>query len=154
MANGSVLAICIGSEAGAPMQQQQTVYAIEGQGLEGDRYSRGEGSFNKGRQGKRQVSLINGAFFAGSGFDYVDTRRNIVTLGVELMDLIGKEFQVGEATLRGVKYCDPCLRPSVLSGKSVAFRDVFHDRGGLIAEVVKSGMFKVGDSVVPPKKDY
>ena len=154
MANGSILALCIGSVAGAQMLQVESVQAIEGQGLEGDRYSRGEGSFNKGRQGKRQVTLINGCFFAGSGFEYVDTRRNIVTLGVELMDLIGKEFQVGEATLRGVKYCDPCLRPSKLSGKSIAFRDAFHDRGGLVAEVIKSGMLKVGDAVVPPKKDY
>jgi hypothetical protein len=51
MANGSVLAICIGSIAGGQMGQVQTVQAIEGQGLEGDRYARGEGSYNKGRQG-------------------------------------------------------------------------------------------------------
>jgi hypothetical protein len=154
MANGTIQAICIGTVAGGPMQSIQSVEAIAGEGLQGDRYSRGEGSFNKGRQGKRQVTLINGCFFLGSGFDYVDTRRNIVTLGVELMDLIGKEFRVGEALLRGVKYCDPCLRPSALSDKSIAFKDVFHDRGGLVAEVIESGMLNVGDSVIPPKKDY
>jgi len=70
------------------------------------------------------------------------------------MDLIGREFRVGEALLRGVKYCDPCLRPSVLSGKKIAFKDIFHDRGGLVAEVLESGVLKVGDLVVPPKKHY
>lgn len=154
MANGTVKAICIGAVAGGPMQAVQSAEAIAGQGLSGDRYSRGEGSFNKGRQGKRQVTLINGCFFPDRGFEYVDTRRNIVTLAVELMDLIGKEFRVGEALLRGIKYCDPCLRPSKLSGKTAAFKDVFHDRGGLVAEVLEGGLIKVDDLVVPPKKDY
>lgn len=154
MANGTIQAICIGAIAGGPMQLVQSAEAIAGQGLSGDRYSRGEGSFNKGRQGKRQVTLINGCFFPGSGFEYVDSRRNIVTLGVELMDLIGKDFRVGVALMRGVKYCDPCLRPSVLSGKKIAFRDFFHDRGGLVADVIESGELKVGSLILPPKKNY
>jgi MOSC domain-containing protein len=154
VASGTIKAICIGAVAGGLMQVVQSAEAIAGQGLNGDRYSRGEGSFNKGRQGRRQVTLINGSFFPGSGFEYVETRRNIVTLGIELMDLIGKEFRVGEALMRGVKYCDPCLRPSALSGKTTAFKDVFHDRGGLVAEVLESGMIRVDDLVIPPKKNY
>jgi len=54
MTNGTVEAICISATAGGPMQAIESVEAIAGQGLSGDRYSRGEGSFNKGRQGKRQ----------------------------------------------------------------------------------------------------
>src|SRR3989338_10088130 len=101
---GHVTHICIGPVAGGQMQEVQEVQALENSGLEGDRYCRGEGSFNKDRQGKRQVTLINGLFLEGSGFDPVDTRRSIVTLGVELMDLIGKEFQIGDAVFYGVKY--------------------------------------------------
>jgi MOSC domain-containing protein YiiM len=100
------------------------------------------------------VTLINALFVQGSGFEYVETRRNIATLGVELMDLIGQEFAVGDAMMRGLEYCYPCLRPSVLSNKNIAFRDAFHDRGGLVAEVLKSGLIRVGSPVIPPKKHY
>lgn len=158
MANGTVGVICIAPHAGAPMQALREVEAIAGQGLKGDRYSRGEGSFNKGAQGKRQVTLINMLFFAGCKFDYLDTRRNLVTAGVELMWLIGRDFQVGGAKLRGVKYCEPCDRPNKLAGERLrgapVFRDAFHDRGGLIAEVVEGGIIRVGDPVIPPPKNY
>jgi hypothetical protein len=157
MANGTVAAICICPSAGADMQAVEEVEAITGQGLNGDRYSTGEGSFNKGAQGKRQVTLINGIFFEGSGFEYIDSRRNIVTIGVELMWLIGREFQIGMAKFRGVKYCEPCTRPNKLGRKKLVaepFNIVFHDRGGLIAEVVEGGVIKVGDTVIPPPKGY
>jgi MOSC domain-containing protein YiiM len=55
--------------------------------------------------------------------------------------------------MRGVKYCDPCDRPSKLSGKG-NFRDAFHDRGGLVAEILEGGTIKIGDAVVPPAKGY
>src|SRR6185436_8169620 len=104
MSVGKVVAICIGPSAGASMISLPEVQAIAGEGLEGDRYARGEGSFNKGKKGNRQVTLINGKFFKGSSFSYIDCRRNLVTLDIELMWLLGKEFRVGNAVLRGVKY--------------------------------------------------
>jgi hypothetical protein len=41
-----------------------------------------------------------------------------------MMWLIGCEFQIGKARLRGQYYCDPCLRPSSLSGKTEKFLEV------------------------------
>lgn len=154
MPKGLVLGIAIGPIAQEPMQNRFEVMAIEGQGLEGDRYSRGEGSYNKGNVGKRQVTLINAAFIPTSGFTFIETRRNIMTSGVELMWLIGKEFDIGDARFRGVKYCDPCLVPSALAKKEIRFADVFHDRGGLVAEVVKGGLIRINSPIVPPKKEY
>jgi hypothetical protein len=43
-----------------------------------------------------------------------------------------------------VKYCDPCLKPAILSNKDIPFRDAFHDRGGLVAEVLSSGLIRIG----------
>lgn len=154
MSNGVVVAICIAHVARSPMTRVNAVEAIAGQGLKGDRYCTGEGSFNKEEVGRRQVTLINALFFKGSGFDYIDTRRNIVTRDVELMSLIGKEFQIGGARMRGVKYCDPCLRPSQSSGEGRSFKEAFFDRGGLIAEVLEGGLIKVKDPIVPPFKNY
>lgn len=121
MVNGNVVAICISPVAGGKMEEVEVVEAIAGDGLAGDRYSTGEGSFNRNQRGRRQVTLINSIFFKDSGFEYTESRRNIVTHGLELMWLIGREFQVGNARLVGRHYCDPCLRPSKLAGKKQKF---------------------------------
>ncbi len=152
--NATVKGICIGPEAGKPMIRVKKVRAIAGRGLEGDRYATGNGSFNRGRQGKRQVTLMNAIFFKGSGYGFADSRRNIFTEGVELMDLIGKEFTIGEARFRGVKYCDPCERPKKLSRKRKSFKTAFFDRGGIVAEIIEDGIIEVGDPVIPPPKGY
>lgn len=154
MPNGSVTALCIAPTAGAPMQLVEVVTAIAGAGLEGDRYASGNGSFNREKTGTRQVTLINVRFFLGSGFSYVDTRRNIVTADVELMWLIGREFRIGEAVMRGVKYCDPCHRPTKLGGLERNFKEEFSDCGGLVAEVLESGIIRVCDEIIPPPKGY
>src|SRR3989344_1125199 len=149
-----VIGIFICPVAGERMQEVLEVEAITGAGLKGDRYCAGAGSFNKGAQGRRQVTLINGIFFEGSGFYYPESRRNIVTMDVELMWLIGKEFQIGAAKFRGVKYCDPCNRPNTLCGKERSFKEAFFDRGGIIAEIIKGGLIRVADVVIPPSKGY
>jgi polar amino acid transport system substrate-binding protein len=148
MVNGNVVAIFIAPIAGGKMEEVEIAEAIAGVGLWGDRYSMGEGSFNRGRQGRRQVTLINALFFQDSGFEYAESRRNIVTRGVELMWLIAREFQIGKARFRGQYYCDPCLRPTRLSGKTEKFLEAFSDRGGLVAEVLESGTIRKGDSVI------
>ena len=154
MARGAVSAICIAPSAGAPMHFVERVEAIAGEGLAGDRYARGEGSFNKGLQGNRQVTLINTFFVEKSGFNFLETRRNIVVRGIELMDQIGHEFCIDDVVLHGIKYCDPCTRPSALSGNPLSFRDTFYDRGGLVAKIVRGGFLEIGSSVVPRTKNY
>jgi hypothetical protein len=155
MPNGIVVAICISSTKGGEMQSVSEVEAIAGAGLKGDRYCTGEGSFNKDEAGKRQVTLINSLFFEDSGFVYTDVRRNIVTNGIELMWLIGRDpFKIGDATMRALKYCDPCLRPNKLAGIKYSFQDAFFDRGGIIAEILEGGIIRVNDDVIPPKKGY
>lgn len=151
--NGTVMAICISPNRGGPMKLVDLVEAIVGAGLSGDRYCIGEGSFNKGNVGKRQVTLMNAIFFKGTEFNYTDSRRNLFVEGTELMYLIGKEFTIGEVRMRGLKYCDPCDRPSKLSGKP-GFKENFHDRGGLVAEILTGGIIKMGDLLIPPDKGY
>jgi hypothetical protein len=155
MPKGSVAALFISPAAGAPMQWMAAVEAIAGKGLKGDRYATGEGSFNKDKPGERQVTLINAHFFVSSGFQYVESRRNIVTWGVELMWLIGREFAIGNAIFRGLKYCDPCTRPNkLIDKKAPLFRDAFHDTGGIIAEVLKGGLITANSAIIPPPKGY
>lgn len=154
MSYGMVVAICIAPTAGAPMESLRETRAIRSRGLQGDRYATGSGSFNQGRPGKGQVTLMNALFFPGSGYEYHESRRDLFVLDVELMWLIGRRFQIGEAWFRGMKYCDPCMRPSRLLGREDSFQAAFFDRGGLVAKVVKGGIIKVGDTVIPPPKGY
>lgn len=146
--------ICISPQKGEPMKIVTEVMAIEGCGLEGDRYAEGKGSFHEGKIGNGQVTLMNAIFFDDSEFKFIHSRRNILVRGVELMWLIGREFTIGDAVFRGEKYCDPCPRPSKLSGSAINFKETFHDRGGLVAAVLTGGLIKTGSIVVPPKKSY
>lgn len=144
---GTVVGIFICQEAGAPMQEVQEVEAIAGLGLAGDRYAIGKGSWNKDKVGKRQVTFFNSHFLLGKGFGPKETRRNILTSGIELMSLIGSEFSIGDALFRGVKYCEPCERPSNLLKKR-GFESSFQDCGGLIAEVLTTGIIHLGQTII------
>jgi MOSC domain-containing protein YiiM len=74
-----------------------------------------------------------------------DSRRNIVTRGVPLNHLVGREFKIGAVTLRGTRLCEPCSHLEKLSVKGVQ-RGLIH-RGGLRAEILTSGMIRVGDQI-------
>ena len=74
-----------------------------------------------------------------------EARRNVVTRGIGLNDLVGRRFTVGEVECVGQRLCDPCshlqrmTKPGVLKGLA--------NRGGLRADVVTGGRIAVGDEV-------
>jgi MOSC domain-containing protein YiiM len=154
MPQGRLLGIAISPAAKGPMQALTDIEAVRGRGLAGDRYAKGEGSYNKGALGKRQVTLINAKYVTNSGFEFLQTRRNLLVAGIELNDQIGHYFSIGSVIFNGVKYCDPCMIPTKLSGSLLSFRDVFHDCGGLVAEVIEGGILRVGAAVTTRTKDY
>ena len=75
----------------------------------------------------------------------INSRRNIVTRGVALNHLVGREFQTGEATLRGPRLCEPCTQLERLT-QPVVIRGLTHC-GGLRAQILTGGTIKVGDRV-------
>lgn len=154
MSNGSVIAIYFAPTAGAPMEKVDGAWVLKDKGIFGDRYGEGVGSFSKSNPDTRQVTLINGMFFQDSGFEYQHSRRNIITDGVELNWLIGREFKIGDAVFRGTEYCDPCERPNELADIKSSFKDAFFDRGGLVAEVLQNGYIETGSIIIPPSKGY
>jgi MOSC domain-containing protein YiiM len=74
-----------------------------------------------------------------------DTRRNVTTRGIELNDLVGRRFRVGEVIAEGVELCEPCQHLQSLLGKPI-IRPLVH-RAGLRALLVNSGTIRVGDDV-------
>ena len=153
--SGDVLALYIGPVRGEPMQPVDEVVAIEGSGLEGDRYSTAEGTFGRsGDPSARGVTLIESEAIAAAeaegGFELGlgEPRRNVVTRGVALNHLVGREFAVGEVRLEGIKLSEPCKHLEDLTGKKLR-RPLIH-RGGLRARIVRGGVIRVGDSVEVP----
>lgn len=148
-----VRSIYVTERAGEPMKQVEHAYAEAGRGLAGDRYAEGLGAYSTARRQKiRQLSLIASEAIEAANlelhlpFGEEETRRNIVTYGIELNELVGKEFAIGSVMLRGTELCDPCRRPEKLTGKA-GFEEAFQDRGGLRAEVLTSGLIAVGHAI-------
>ncbi len=79
-----------------------------------------------------------------------DTRRNLVTTGVELPALVGRWFAVGDALLFGMKRCPPCTHLEGLTGVRLV-KAMVH-RGGINAAVFVGAEIGEG-AVVRPVSD-
>jgi len=147
---GVITAIYIGAEVREPMTSVPEVHAIAGAGLEGDRYFREMGTFSQKSPGN-QITLIESEALAAAARDYKfeitagDSRRNLLTTGMALNHLVGREFRIGEVRLRGFKLCEPCGHLEKLTGKQMI--KALRHRGGLRAEILSSGRIKVGDTI-------
>jgi MOSC domain-containing protein YiiM len=74
-------------------------------------------------------------------------RRNLVTRGVPLNHLVGRQFSIGEVVLRGLRLCEPCGHLEALTAKGI--QDGLRHRGGLRAQIVRGGVVRTGDSIRP-----
>jgi len=152
MSQGKVISIHIANVAAGPIKSVAEVIALSGRGLEGDRYASKLGTYSNQLGSGRDVTLIESEAIEALKRDYDvtldagESRRNIVTQGISLNHLVGKEFRVGEVVLRGTRLCEPCAHMEKLTVKG-ALRGLIH-RGGLRAEIVTGGTIRVGDSVI------
>lgn len=151
----SVVAIFTCRTKGLPMQESVSVKALEGLGLDNDRYALGTGAYPRTDSRPRDVSLISleaireANRVSGTSFTMAETRRNIITTDIDLNQLVGKEFWVGDVKMYGVEPCDPCPRPGKLAGKGgTAFKTAFTQRGGLRAKILTNGIITVGDPII------
>ncbi len=150
---GMIAAIYTTPQAGTPLHSVQDATLETGRGLVGDRYYEGNGTFSEKLRNSSdwEITLIEleeiERFNAleSLALPAGDFRRNIVTRGVRLNELVGRRFTVGGALLEGVRLCEPCahlaglVRPSVV--KSMAHR------AGLRARILTSAVIRPGDSV-------
>ena len=151
--NGArVIEILTAVSAGAVMVKRESVRAIPGQGLEGDRYFLGVGTFSpKPQKPDFELTLFEHenvqAFAAQTGLAFTASlaRRNIVTSGVRLNELVGREFYIGEVRIRGLRLCEPCNHLAKLTSPEV-LRGLVH-QGGLRAQVLSEGQIRTGDFI-------
>jgi MOSC domain-containing protein YiiM len=150
MWSGKVESIHIASAAKAPTHRVEQAQAIPGVGLEGDRYALKLGTFFK-PEPDFELTLIEAEALEALKREYEielapgEARRNLVTRGVALNHLVGKEFRIGEVRIRGIRLCEPCSHLQALVGRPV-IKGLLH-RGGLRAQILSAGKIDVGDVV-------
>ena len=149
MFQGKLLAIHLSPTHGAELHAVQEAEVVPGCGLAGDRFYEPLGTASP----ESEITLIEREALVGLGQEYKleltapQTRRNLLTEGVPLNHLVGKEFRVGSVRLKGVELCEPCGHLEKLTIKGVK-KGLGH-RGGLRAQIVAGGTLRVGDTVVP-----
>ena len=152
MTSGEIIHIFITSTGGAPLRAVQSVNAVAGQGLEGDRYGTGTGTFSKSKStAGMQVTLIESEALEGLEREYgikldpSHSRRNLLTRGIALNHLVNCEFTIGAARAKGIKLCEPCGHLEKLTQEGVK-KGLTH-RGGLRAQILAGGTIRVGDRI-------
>ena len=136
---GIVEGIFTGAVAEGSLEATQAVDVKTGAGIAGDRH------------GDKDITLFEAEAIEGlkadTGIDLKpnEIRRNVMTRGIALNDLLGHRIRVGEVEAVVTELCHPCshlqklTQPGVLRG--------LVNRGGLNADVVAGGAIRVGDQV-------
>ena len=146
MAAGTLEGIYVAASAGEPVRRLEVARALSGRGLEADRHAFARGTFPSGLAGSA-LTLI--AAEVCESFDPPlrpdEHRRNLLTRGIELNGLVGREFTIGSVRCRGMRLCEPCTVVARYAARPV-LRELVH-RGGLRADIVVDGEIRVGDEV-------
>jgi MOSC domain-containing protein YiiM len=147
---GKVVSLYIAPQAAKPMVGVSEVRAFADRGLEGDRFFRE--SWNAAKRPDKAVSLIEeetiqaAAAELGTEMFGDKSRRNIVTRGVPLVELLDREFTIGNVVMRGIRLFEPCQHLEKISKIGGIFRALEH-RSGLKAAILSDGMIRIGDPV-------
>jgi MOSC domain-containing protein YiiM len=155
---GTLIAIHIADQPGGPLRGLEQAELVAGRGIVGDR------NFDRMDLSPRQeitlieaesVDWLNGD--RGLDLRPEEMRRNLVTRGVDLNGLVGVNFAVGTARLRGLELCEPCayLAGLLQSGRRLGHlgerdfvRAMVH-RAGLRARILDGGSIRTGEPLAP-----
>ena len=146
-------AIIIGEKAKKPLYYVDSIRAVQGKGLEGDRYFYKQGTFNKPQlsQDVREISILPYEALQecnsrlNTSLDFLDLRRNLIIKDFDPLLLKNKVFTIGTAQFRIVRTCPPCrylsrlLEADMMKGLKYI--------GGYRAVIVQSGLLRVGDKL-------
>jgi hypothetical protein len=141
---GSVAAILTAPDAERPLTRVDTVAAVAGRGLAGDRYHDSRGTFSGPGRGY-QLTLVEAEVLDSVDLPWEQARRNIVTRGIALNALVGERFTIGAVECIGRRLAEPCAHLEKLSRPGL-LRPLVH-RGGLRADILAGGTISIGDSV-------
>ena len=148
---GQVVEINISPEHEVLPEPVPRVRAVPGRGLEGDR-NFFEGPGVQPERDKELTLIASEALDLlasehGIELTAAESRRNVATRGIDLNELEGRRFRVGDVECEGIELCEPCNHLQGLTKPGV-LRGLVH-RGGLRAAILSEGEIAVGDVVAP-----
>jgi len=145
-------------QAGTPLTGVDEIEVIEAKGILDEPRYFGRANPETQEPNKRQLTLIEreqiADHAAALGLESIApgaVRSNIETLGIDLVALVGERIEIGEALLLIYKPRDPCAKMDVVcQGLRQRMMD---NRQGVLAQVLRSGKIRVGDSICICKQD-
>ena len=129
-----------------PIKNVNTIEVMANKGIVGDRH------FHDSNDPYNQLSLIESENIDeynirfGLNIPYIDFRRNVVTKGIRLNDLIGKKLKVGNVELEGIELCRPCRHLTEMLDQKNILKE-FMRKGGLRCQILSSSKINVGDKI-------
>lgn len=139
-------------EPGKPLQSTEAIDVVEAKGIVGEPRYFGRKSRDSGQPSRRQITLMEreqiAEHAAALGLQCIPpgaVRSNIETEGLNLVALVGSEIEIGEAVLLVYGPRDPCAQMDAICQ---GLRELMmENRQGVLAQVVRSGKIRVGDSI-------
>jgi len=136
----------ISIEHNQSINEVNSINVLANQGIIGDRH------FKKFNDPYNQLSLIESENIDyynikySLNIPYINFRRNVVTKGIQLNDLVGKKILVGNVELEGIDLCRPCRHLTEVLGQNNIIKE-FLRRGGLRCQILSSSSIKIGDQI-------
>ena len=136
----------ISIEHNQSINEVNSINVFANQGIIGDRH------FKEFNDPYNQLSLIESENIDyynikySLNIPYINFRRNVVTKGIQLNDLVGKKILVGNVELEGIDLCRPCRHLTEVLGQDNIIKE-FIRRGGLRCQVLSSSRIKIGDKI-------
>ena len=141
-----VFKLGITSNNNKKIEEVETIEVLANKGVVGDRH------FDNYNDPYCQLSLIEAENIDeynlkfGLNIPYLDFRRNIITKGIKLNDLVGKKLSIGNVEVEGIDLCRPCRHLTEMLDQENILKE-FLRKGGLRCQILSSSKIKIGDSI-------
>ena len=128
------------------IEEVSSIEVLANKGVVGDRH------FDEYNDPYNQLTLIEAEnidyYNTKYGLDipYKDFRRNVVTKGIQLNDLIGKKIKIGSVEVEGIDLCRPCRHLTEVLNQPNILKE-FLRRGGLRCQILSSSTINVNDEI-------
>ena len=141
-----VIKLGITANNNQPIKEVNSIEVLANKGIVGDRH------FHDFNDPYNQLSLIESENIDeynikfGLDIPYIDFRRNVVTKGIQLNELIGKKLKVGNVELEGIELCRPCKHLTEMLDQKNVIKE-FMRKGGLRCQILSSAKISTGDKI-------
>ena len=129
-----------------PINEVSSINVLANKGVVGDRH------FKEFNDPYNQLTLIESENIDyynikhGLNIPYIDFRRNIITKGIKLNDLVGKKILVGKVELEGIDLCRPCKHLCEVLGHENIIKE-FLRKGGIRCQILTTSSIKISDKI-------